>query len=363
MSINLNIIKEDLKVFLFPIYDQLSVWSDDLRQVFRKDFAGYTKYEEDYFFNDLSFEVTNVCNAKCTFCAYRLLAPTMIKGIMDFKIFKKATDDYVANGGKKISFTATVGDPLLDPGVIEKIKYAVSLKRLNKIYMITNGISLNKNNCYKELVDSGLNPLKISLACFEKQVWEKVYGVSAYELFLEGVKNLLEYNATRENPIKIVFLFRSPYLPSKTINTPDFKKYIRPYLTKFVDLDFCGGFGNWSGQVTEDDLFGVMTMRRARRFYRSPCRRTFDAVVMYDGSIRLCGCKIKGSEFDELVVGNVMEEDLLTICHGKRAAEVRRRFLEDDLPEVCKLCNEYTPIGGDLKESLYFFEECRSNTI
>jgi uncharacterized Fe-S cluster-containing radical SAM superfamily protein len=361
MRKNIDIIKEDFKVILYSMYDQLSVWTDNLRQVFRKDFAGYTKYEKDYFFNDLSFEVTNVCNAKCTFCAYRFLAPTMVKGRMDFEIFKKATDDYIANGGKKISFTATIGDPLLDPGVVEKIKYAVSRKRLDKIYMITNGISLNKNDYYKELVDSGLNPIKISLACFEKEVWEKVYGVNAYGVFLEGVRNLLEYNANKKNPTNIVFLFRSPYLPSNTIDTSDFKKYIGPYLGRNVDIDFCGGYGNWSGAVTQDDLFGVMTLRKERRSYRLPCRRTFDAVVLYDGSIRLCGCKIKDSEFDELVIGNVMEEDLLTICHGKRAAEVRARFYEDDLPEVCKLCNEYTPINGHLKDSLYFPGEDRNN--
>lgn len=80
----MNIVKEDLKIILYPMYDQLSVWVDDIKQVFCKDFTSYTKYEKGYFFNDLSFEVTNVCNAKCAFCAYRFLAPTLTKGRMKF---------------------------------------------------------------------------------------------------------------------------------------------------------------------------------------------------------------------------------------------------------------------------------------
>src|SRR5574343_1375738 len=74
----------------------------------------------------LYFEVTNVCNARCRFCVYSKKNPEKY-GTMPFEIFKKAADEFNNMGGGGISFTPTIGEPLLDLGLIEKVKYALSL--------------------------------------------------------------------------------------------------------------------------------------------------------------------------------------------------------------------------------------------
>ena len=291
-------------------------------------------------------EVTSQCNAKCTFCAYRLIAPTIEHTAMSFEIFKRAVDGYIENGGLKVSFTATIGDPLLDRGLIEKIEYALSTKKLENVYMITNGIRLNKGDYYKKIVDTGINSILISLACFEKNTWERIYGVKAYDTFLLGVSKLLKYNNAHNNPIKIKFLFRSPYLPSKTLKTHDFIKIIKPHVFPYVSYDFMSGFGNWGGAITNEDMFGFMTMRKVRKMYKIPCRRLFDSVILTDGSVRLCGCKVKvgHSEHDELVVGNINKDNILKICHNKKSESIRAGFVNGTLPPICVSCNEYMPI-------------------
>src|ERR1700744_542069 len=50
----------------------------------------------------LATGVTNVCNAKCTFCAYPkvVAAKTLQTGVMPFEVFKKAVDEWAAAGGQ-----------------------------------------------------------------------------------------------------------------------------------------------------------------------------------------------------------------------------------------------------------------------
>ena len=103
-------------------------------------------------------ELTNICNAHCSFCAYDF--QNRNKGIMNDHAFKKTIDGYSAIGGGSINLTPTVGDPLLDKDIINKIRYAIS-KKINNVWFYTNLIALN-NFDIDELLTSGLTTLRIS---------------------------------------------------------------------------------------------------------------------------------------------------------------------------------------------------------
>ena len=70
-------------------------------------------------YGHLGIEPTNICNANCTFCGYRFLKKS--KSTMSLDLFKKTVDDYASQGGGVLSLTPTVGDPLVDGKILEKI--------------------------------------------------------------------------------------------------------------------------------------------------------------------------------------------------------------------------------------------------
>jgi len=72
--------------------------------------------------------VTNICNAKCTFCAYPKVVGQQNPPDRHHAVrrFKKAVDEWAAVGGQSLDLTPVVGDPLVDPGLLEKIDYAVN---------------------------------------------------------------------------------------------------------------------------------------------------------------------------------------------------------------------------------------------
>ena len=76
------------------------------------------------YYTDMGTEISNACNADCSFCAYRYQKRK--KHIMNLEMFKKTVDEYSSDGGGTISFTPVVGDPLMDKKLIDKIQYSRS---------------------------------------------------------------------------------------------------------------------------------------------------------------------------------------------------------------------------------------------
>ena len=87
-------------------------------------------------FLGLNIETINICNANCTFCAYQY--QTRDTGTMDMDLFKKIIHEYVEIGGGDLGLGPTVGDPLADKYIIERIKFARTFNRINNIGFLYN---------------------------------------------------------------------------------------------------------------------------------------------------------------------------------------------------------------------------------
>lgn len=335
--------KVDIKIFI----RRLGEYSRSLRSDFycligESIFKIKKNSENKPWISRLYFEVTNVCNLRCRFCVYSKKIPCKM-GIMTFEVFKKTIDEYATLGGGTVSFTPTIGEPLLDPGLIRKIDYASSQPSIKRVYFYTNGTLLSKDDNYKKIVDSGISDIKISVGIFDRVMYKKVHQVDLYDQLLDGVHKLLKYNFNHKEKISIEIDFRSPLWPSQTLITPDFKKYIEPYLSRRVTYNFMPYYDNWCGNIAKNDLIGVMKLRRVNRFKYSTCIRTFDASILFDGSVRLCACRIKDTEFDELVVGNIKNDSLSNLFYSEKAKKIREAFILKDPPLVCKGCSFYDP--------------------
>ena len=91
----------------------------------------------------LQIENINVCNAKCVFCPY----PEQKRKhcVMPLTLFKKIIDDAATTPlFERLTITG-LGEPTLDPGLIEKIQYArKTLHPKTEIDCYTNGSKLTE---------------------------------------------------------------------------------------------------------------------------------------------------------------------------------------------------------------------------
>ena len=291
--------------------------------------------------------VTNVCNARCGFCAYPQIAATAnrITGAMPMDIFCKTVDDYVAAGGVHVDMTPTVGDPLLDPTFIEKVRYCRQKAGVPGVSMTTNAIAILRNETYKHLIDAGVTFLAISLPDVEREIYQQVYGVDRGQEVLRGIKALLDYNKAKGEPVRIVLRFRNARKPSAIIRSREFQEHVRPYLSRKVTSNFTLDFDNWGGSITPDLLQGVMKLRPIPRPHRVPCMSLVALIVQHDGDVRLCGCRLKKTEKDELVVGNIKKNTLTEIGQSDAVHRIYEGFYAGERPEVCQQCSLYRPMS------------------
>jgi len=296
--------------------------------------------------------VTNICNAKCTFCAYPKVVAnkTLQTGIMPFDVFKKAVDEWAAVGGQSLDLTPVVGDPLVDPGLLEKIDYAVNHAHIKDVVLTTNAILINRNETYKKLIDLGIGGVFISTQGASREVYEKIYGVKHYDDAMSGIRNLMEYNRSKGEPARIVVRFRNHEKPSQIIRSPDFKKNIQPFLSERVRVNFTVDFDNWGGTIKPEDMSGSMRLRKLPPRLDVPCKNLFNFAVRHDGRVRLCGCRLATNDNDDLVVGNIKDNTLEEISKGDEAWAIIKGFYEGKRPHTCLECTFYMPINQNWLE-------------
>jgi radical SAM protein with 4Fe4S-binding SPASM domain len=295
--------------------------------------------------------VTNICNAKCSFCAYPKVVAnkTLQTGVMSQEIFQKAVDEWAALGGTRMDLTPVVGDPLVDPGLLDKLDYAV--KKGMRVSLTTNAILLDKNDNYRQLIDRGIKEVYISTQGTSKAMYEQIYGVKHFDEAMSGIRHLLEYNRSRGEPIKVAIRFRNAEKPSEITRSPEFKKYLKPYFSAQVRVNFTVDFDNWGGTIKAEDLKGNMRMRQLPKQLNVPCASLFGVVVRHDGSVRLCGCRLVRNDLDDLVVGNIRENTMKEIAESERAWNIIKGFYTGQRPETCRGCTVYDPVSRDWLEA------------
>lgn len=289
--------------------------------------------------------VTNICNAKCTFCAYpkAVSGKTLQQGVMSFEVFAKAVDEWLLAGGKDLDLTPVVGDPLVDPGLLEKIHYAIR-SGIKNVSLTTNAILMNRNETYKRLVDSGMSCIYISTEGTNREIYEKVYGVKKYDDVISGVRNLLDYNRAQGEPVSIAIRFRNAQRPSAIVRSKDFRESIKPYLSRKVRVNFTVDYDNWGGAIVKEDMTGFMRLRPKPPKIHVPCIALFGFSIRHNGAVRLCGCRFNRTDVDDLVVGNIREQTMEEISKSDRTWEIIKGFFAGKRPEVCSGCTMYHPV-------------------
>ncbi len=329
------------RLFSLPILHKATGKASELlRDHFRALFPDHALLERLERSHELSIEVTNICNANCTFCAYQYQERP--RRMMDDETFRKALEGFVALGGSRLGIGCLVGDPLLDPHFLERVRLARSYSCVTEVVTTTNCIHLDKVGA-RALLASGLTSIVISTTGFDEEMYRRLYRSSHYARMKRNLLELLRTNHEMGRPANIHIGLRIDRPAREVLANPEFQEA----RTLADGVSWNTYFDSWSGRIRPEDLSGNMKVRpnwyRLIK-HRLPCRQLWlGTMVLVDGTVTACGCRDLNGDSD-LVLGNIHETPLPQLLRSAQFSKLKQDWQTGRyVPNICRDCSHYQP--------------------
>jgi radical SAM protein with 4Fe4S-binding SPASM domain len=294
---------------------------------------------------ELHLEATNVCNARCVFCAY----PQMERphASMPMELFERVVDEYVAMGGTQVSLTPIVGDPFVDTRVFERLDVLARRAEISSFHFFTNAILMTPAKSRRLLAYGPRLRICISMGGFDRKTWARLMGVDRFDRVWEHLRVLVEAMALVEAPPRLEVHVRCSPQDCRGAAWDELSTWRSRGRVTVGVIDTYDG---WAGKIDDTTLLENGLRPTPPPHRRGACELLYlKPVVLADGRVNACACRDVEAE---LVVGDVREQGLSEIFAGKALVELRARHERGDFPEVCRRCTYYVSVYNPLKSRL-----------
>lgn len=290
-----------------------------------------------YFPKYFTIETCNNCNARCIMCPK---GQASAKGMQVMKddIFEKVIGE-IKNYREWIEMIClnSDGEPLLDKRIPYRIKRLkeIGIKHVN----ISTNAQLLTREKIGELLESGLDDIRISIDGFTRQTYEKVRQGLDYESVMENTLNLIQMRNSTGSRMKI--RVRMVELEE---NAGEREEWLNFWKSKVSDIDKVQlmPMHSWSGKIMDEE-------RQKIEYYADkPCISVFSSfTINYNGEVQLCDSDIE----QKVIMGNIAEETIQDIWQGRRFEQIREWHAgaQRNMVPICQGCDHWS---RDFKESI-----------
>lgn len=294
----------------------------------------------------LHVEGTNICNARCVFCAYPQMERR--KQTMSMDDFRRVVGQYLEMGGRHVSLTPIVGDPFVDKHMFERLDHLMALEQVSGISFYTNAILMTPEKSERLLAYASKLHVHVSWGGFDAETWNTIMGVEKFEAARDAVLALLELKERTGSKLRFTLALRCP----DSNRTGELHDRLEAYRKRgLVEIAPMGDYDSWAGKVRPEELEKVGLVPREMPYKRGACELLFTKpVVLADGRVNACACRDVEAE---LIVGNVNEEPLGQIWAGARISELIERHERGDYPEVCQRCTYFVSVYNSRKSRTF----------
>ncbi len=270
----------------------------------------------------LDVEVTTRCNSNCIMCPHDRSSrtPSTMSGAVFANIVHRAVEAPVS----RLNLNH-LGEPLLDPGLLDKITLAKSSGLW--VQLNTNAADLT-HELAEGLLRAGLDHIAISFSGASRETYEAVHRGLSFDRTLRNIEQLL---LLRE---KVGRMFVSVTFVRQPVNAHEAAAFRRLFGGKVDDV-IVRDVRDWAGAVPEMARFrGRETSPHLPRF---PCKLLWSRmVVLADGGVALCEVDWDGRH----VLGDLETQTIEEIWSCEAIETVRLAHLHDAYERVlpCREC-------------------------
>jgi radical SAM protein with 4Fe4S-binding SPASM domain len=262
---------------------------------------------------------------------------------MKMEVFKKAVDEAILTGTRSIDFSVMIGDPLLDPQLLERARYIRTFPQVQDMGFTTTLQWLHLFDL-DEFFRCNFNWIVVSTTLSGREQYRNFFGVDKYDQMLANLTRLLRENNRREMPINIQLSIKpTPERRRDILIHPDFQlvqSLTRENLVRKVKREDFFVF-DWGGSVRLPPYMRLYPLwPRAHR----PCNRLLRVLMVYsNGKVGACNC-VDFEASSELILGNVEETSLFEMWKSTKLDQIRSDWRTGKrIPSPCQQCRIYNP--------------------
>jgi MoaA/NifB/PqqE/SkfB family radical SAM enzyme len=286
----------------------------------------------------LQVQTLSACNGKCPFCPYPFVSKELSQGKMEWETYQKIVNECVSFPSLKYFTPMLQNEPLLDKDICKGIRYFKE-KSGGKvpIFIVTNGYLLTPP-LMKQLVDSGLDHLIISLNAHKKETYEELMPGFEFDRLLSNIENALSSNL-RRTKLTLRFL-------ETQRNKNEIPEALRYWRKKGAHTEVISFINNRADSV---DIRGLKSKKsemllegrikqKAFSLFSNCCILPFYQMnILFNGDVLLCCNDWRRSP----ILGNVNRKNLKDIWEGEGSREIKAKILQRDYKSVgaCKGCS------------------------
>ena len=291
----------------------------------------------------LGVETTNICNARCVFCAYRKMQRP--KQVMPPELFTKTIDDYVDMGGGAVKLTPIVGDVLLDPHFLDRLRYLRSRPEIGLVYVVTNAIAWDRYSPdERRFILDSVDWLGISTGGLDADAYRRMYAVDRWDKVRRAIHEICDLKGRHNLPLELHLSFRALRPLDELLGDPSMTEFLRPEIDR---INGGNEYLNWGGLIGEEDLPPGARLipteqspQRVRETRRNPCWVFhLGPEILSSGLVSACVCQ--NPEGADLIIGDISEQHLGDIWTGQTFQKFKAAFGTDELADICKRCTLY----------------------
>lgn len=296
------------------------------KKAYNKKISGSIKKYESMPLRNIEIGVTNACNSDCIMCPHSKLKKI---GTMSMPLYKKILDNCEEIGIKSVTLSF-FGEPLLDPTLIEKIKYAKGKKMSVSFF---SNASLLTEKWAKDLVDAKLDNINISFDAYNKETYEKIRKGLKFDVVRNNILNLIRIRdrvGKKEPSINLIFVEMNE-------NKHEVKKFHQDWKKKVDNINVLN-MRNWAGQIEKKSS---SSFHFKSKMERTPCALIWQKMIVdWNGDVVLCCDDWSHS----VILGNLEKERIEDVWKGEKLRKIRELHKKREFNKIpiCSGCNKKT---------------------
>ena len=285
----------------------------------------------------LSVEPVNFCNLSCPECPVGNGTLARKKAQMELETYRN-----IIQQSRQGLFYLTLyfqGEPLLHPEIIKMIQIA---KKANLYVAISTNAQLLNDEMAKNIVESGVNKLIVSIDGTTQEVYEKYRQNGLLSLAINGIANIQKWKRAmhKKTPLLEMQFLVLKHNEHQLVAVKKLAKQLEVDKLSFKSAQICD-YKHGSDLIPTKQKYARYkknadgTYRRKKKM-RNRCWRAFSgAVITVTGDVVPCSFDKNGTH----VFGNIREHSLRVIWHSQKAQAFREQVLTDRKGiEICRNC-------------------------